>query len=69
MENMDTIWLWTGFNLFVILLLALDLGILRLGDRVITVRKALWLSLGYVLAVRSAQIPFRGSIDPKGILL
>lgn len=61
MENMDTIWLWTGFNLFVILLLALDLGILRLGDRV--------LSLGYVLAVRSAQIPFRGSIDPKGILL
>jgi tellurite resistance protein TerC len=49
MENMDTIWLWTGFNLFVILLLALDLGVLHRGDRVIAVREALWLSLGYVV--------------------
>ncbi|MDI5933751.1 TerC family protein [Halomonas kalidii] len=46
---MDTIWLWTGFNLFVILLLVLDLGVLHRGDRVITVREALWLSLGYVV--------------------
>jgi tellurite resistance protein TerC len=46
---MDTIWLWAGFNLFVILLLALDLGVLHRGDRVITVREALWLSLGYVI--------------------
>lgn len=49
MENMDTIWLWTGFNLFVILLLALDLGVLHRGDRVIAVREALWLSLGYIV--------------------
>jgi tellurite resistance protein TerC len=49
MENLDTIWLWTGFNLFVVLLLALDLGILHRGDRVIAVREALWLSLGYVV--------------------
>lgn len=48
MGNMDTIWPWIGFNLFVILLLALDLGVLHRGDRVITVREALWLSLGYV---------------------
>ena len=43
---MDTIWLWISFNLFVILLLALDLGVLHRGDRVISVREALWLSLG-----------------------
>ena len=49
MESIDTIWLWTGFNLFVILLLALDLGVLHRGDRVIAVREALWLSLGYVI--------------------
>ena len=49
MENIDSFWLWTGFNLFVILLLALDLGVLHRGDRVISVREALWLSLGYVL--------------------
>lgn len=49
MENMETIWLWIGFNLFVILLLALDLGILHRGDRVIAVREALWLSLGYLV--------------------
>jgi tellurite resistance protein TerC len=46
---MDTIWLWVGFNLFVILLLGLDLGVLHRGDRVIAVREALWLSLGYIV--------------------
>jgi len=49
MENMDTIWLWVGFNMVVILLLALDLGVLHRGDRVIAVSEALWLSLGYVV--------------------
>jgi tellurite resistance protein TerC len=49
MENTHSIWLWAGFNLFVILLLALDLGVLHRGDRVISVREALWLSLGYVV--------------------
>ncbi|MEL6116001.1 TerC family protein [Photobacterium sp. SP02] len=46
---MGMIWLWIGFNLFVILLLALDLGVLHRGDRVIAVREALLLSLGYVI--------------------
>jgi len=41
MENMDTIWLWAGFNMVVILLLALDLGVLHRGDRVIAVSEAL----------------------------
>lgn len=49
MENMDTIWLWAGFNLVVILLMVLDLGVLHRGDRVIAVIEALWLSLGYVV--------------------
>ncbi len=46
---MDELWLWVGFNLFVMALLALDLGVLHRGERVITVRHALWLSLGYVV--------------------
>jgi len=46
---MDTIWLWVGFNLFVLLLLSLDLGILHRGDRVISVKEALLLSCGYIV--------------------
>lgn len=46
---MDTVWLWVGFNVFVLALLALDLGVLHKGEKQITVRHALWLSLGYVM--------------------
>jgi tellurite resistance protein TerC len=47
---MDTsVWLWVGFNLFVIALLAFDLGVLHRKEREIRVTEALWLSLGYVL--------------------
>lgn len=45
---METVWLWVGFNLFVIILLALDLGVLHKGEKQITVRHALLLSLGYI---------------------
>ena len=46
---MDTnILLWVGFNLFVIALLAFDLGVLHRKEREIRVAEALWLSLGYV---------------------
>jgi tellurite resistance protein TerC len=45
---MDTVCLWVGFNLFVVALLALDLGLLHRGSKEITVRHALLLSLGYV---------------------
>lgn len=45
---METIWLWVGFNVFVLALLALDLGVLHKGEKQITVRHALLLSLGYV---------------------
>lgn len=46
---MDTVWMWVGFNLFVLALLALDLGFLHRGDKQITVKHALWLSLGYIV--------------------
>jgi tellurite resistance protein TerC len=39
--------LWLGFNLFVVLLLAFDLGVLHRKSREIGVAEALWLSAGY----------------------
>jgi len=48
MESVGTIWLWVGFNLFVLVLLALDLGIFHRKNRVISIREALWTSLGYI---------------------
>jgi len=42
-----SIWLWLGFNLFVVLLLAFDLGVLHRKQRDIGVAEALWLSFGY----------------------
>lgn len=46
---MAEIWPWIGFNLFVIVLLALDLGILHRRDEAISIRHALLLSLCYVI--------------------
>jgi len=43
-----TAWMWIGFNLVVLALLALDLGVLHRKGREIGVREALLLSLGYV---------------------
>lgn len=49
---MHSLWMWLGFNLFVLVLLALDLGLLHRGGREIGIREALLLSLGYfVLAL------------------
>jgi tellurite resistance protein TerC len=44
-----TIWAWVGFNLFVVALLALDLGVLHRKEREISVGEALWLSLLYIV--------------------
>ena len=44
-----SIWLWIGFNAFVVLLLAIDLGLLHRKQREIGVREALFLSLFYFL--------------------
>ena len=49
---MNQLWMWVGFNLFVLVLLALDLGILHRKDHAVGIREALLLSLGYfVLAL------------------
>ncbi len=48
----NSLWMWLGFNLFVLVLLALDLGILHRKDRGVGIGEALLLSLGYfVLAL------------------
>ncbi|MDX2264971.1 MAG: TerC family protein [Hyphomicrobiales bacterium] len=43
-----SIWPWIAFNVFVISLLALDLGVFHKEQRAIPVREALWMSAGYV---------------------
>lgn len=43
----SSIWMWVGFNLLVLILLAFDLGLLHKKQREIRVREALWLSFGY----------------------
>ena len=49
---MNQLWMWLGFNLFVLLLLALDLGVLHRKSDTVGIREALLLSLGYfVLAI------------------
>jgi tellurite resistance protein TerC len=56
-------WLWIGFNVFVLALLALDLGVLHRRQREIRVAEALWLSLGYILlavAFNAGVFYFRG---------
>jgi tellurite resistance protein TerC len=50
------IWLWIGFILFVLLMLALDLGVFHREAHVVSVREALtwsaiWMSLGLTFAV------------------
>lgn len=45
---MEELWPWIGFNLFVLALLALDLGVLHRDNKRISIRHALLLSLGYV---------------------
>jgi tellurite resistance protein TerC len=44
-----TVWAWLGFNLFVVALLALDLGVVHRKEREIPLSEALWLSLLYVV--------------------
>ena len=59
----NSIWLWVGFNAFVLLLLAFDLGVLHRKERRIRVPEALWLSLGYFVlaAIFAAGVfHFRG---------
>ncbi len=43
------LWMWAGFIAFVLVLLALDLGVLHRKDKAVGVKEALWLSLGYFI--------------------
>lgn len=46
---MNMLWAWIGFNIFVLALLAFDLGVLHRKSKEISVKEALWLSLVYVV--------------------
>lgn len=53
---MSSIWLWVGFNLFVIAMLALDLGVFHKEDHAVSVKEAaiwsvVWISLAMVFNV------------------
>jgi tellurite resistance protein TerC len=52
----DTIWLWVGFNVFVLAMLALDLGVFHRNAHVVSVKEAaiwsvVWISLSMVFNV------------------
>jgi len=48
----NILWMWLGFNVFVLILLALDLGLLHRKGQEVGIKEALLLSLGYfVLAL------------------
>lgn len=64
---MDQIWLWVGFNAFVLLVLAVDLGVLNREAHVISVREAgaltagiVTLALGFAAAILFQVIPVEG---------
>jgi tellurite resistance protein TerC len=46
---MDNLWLWVGFNLLILLLLALDLGLLHRHAKAISLREAAWWSVIWVV--------------------
>ena len=46
---MDTLWLWIVFNLFVLVMLALDLGVVHRKAHAISLREATWWSTIWVL--------------------
>lgn len=61
---MNTLLLWVVFHVFVVALLLFDLGVVQRRDREMSIRTALWLSLGYIalaLAFAAGVFHFRGS--------
>jgi len=55
---MDTIWLWIAFNVFVLLMLALDLGVLHKRPHAISLREAAWWSTIWVLVALAFNASF-----------
>lgn len=61
---MNTLLLWVFFHVFVVALLLFDLGVVQRKDKEMSVRTALWLSLGYIgvaLLFAAGVFHFRGS--------
>jgi len=49
---MDAIWLWIGFNVFVLLMLALDLGVFHRQSHIVTFKESLsWTAVWVTLAL------------------
>lgn len=49
---MDAIWLWIGFNVFVLLMLALDLGVFHRKSHIVTFKESLtWTAVWVTLAL------------------
>jgi TerC family integral membrane protein len=50
--HIDTIWLWVGFNLFVLALLALDLGVFHRNSHIVSLKEAgIWSAIWITLAL------------------
>ena len=50
--HIDTIWLWVGFNLFVLILLALDLGVFHRNSHAVSLKEAgIWSIVWITLAL------------------
>jgi tellurite resistance protein TerC len=48
----DTIWLWVGFNVFILAMLALDLGVFHRKSHIVSLRESLtWTGVWVVLAL------------------
>ncbi|MGV3753875.1 MAG: TerC family protein [Verrucomicrobiota bacterium] len=48
----DTIWLWVGFNVFVLFMLALDLGVFHRQSHIVTFKESMaWTTVWVVLAL------------------
>ena len=63
---MGTPALWIGFLVFIVALLAFDLGVLHRDDKPISVREALWMSAGYILLAlifAAGMFVFVGSVE------
>ena len=61
---MNTLLLWVVFHIFIIALLLFDLGVVQRRDQEMSVRTALWLSLGYIalaLVFGAGVFHFRGT--------
>lgn len=67
---MGSIWLWVGFNLFVLALLALDLGVFHRNDHAVSVKEAsiwsvIWVSLA--LAFNGLIFLFWNTLNPASL--